>query len=152
MIRLNTKYIATPTQVDLDKYKKYASISDCSQDELLMSLLSQAISLVQKAADKSVVAASYELVESERENNTPVKLYQTVSEITSVKDGHGNPLGYSLSGHFLIPDFPTETVVVEYETAPDGDASLLLPTVWQFATALYDGAEQQELLNILRSC
>lgn len=133
----------------LDSLKMYASVADDSQDALLNSLLLRACLRVQEMADRSILSCRIRLTDEEAEGL--VRLYQTVSEIQSVKDAQGNAISWSMSGNVMHVD--SSSVVVEYSTMPEqGDIEELLPVVYQYATALYDGEDSRTLANILSQC
>lgn len=134
----------------LQELKTYASVSDDAQDSLLLSLLKRACARVQEMSDRSVLACTLELHEDEVEDNT-VRLYQTVSEVLSVTSAEGHrqywePRGRSIRVY-------SNTAIVRYNTEPkEGDIINLLPVVYQYATALYDGQDSRTLANILTQC
>lgn len=149
MIELSLIESDTPCMAWLDSLKTYASVADDSQDTLLLSLLLRACLRVQDMADKSILAGRFRLIEDEAEGS--VRLYQTVSEVVDVKDGEGNGVAWVRKGRRIIVD--SETVEVEYTTKPNPmDAEALMPVVFQYATALYDGEDSVTLANILKQC
>lgn len=133
----------------LEQFKAYASIADGSQDTLLNAILTRAVLSVQQKANKSLLACTIELREDEVENEC-VRLYQTVSEVVSVR-GKAAELYWEPRGHSIR--VYGDSVVVVYKTEPrTGDIDELLPVVYQYATALYDGEDKQTLANILVQC
>ena len=133
----------------MEQFKAYASIADNSQDSLLQAILSKAVLSVQQKADRSLIACTFELSEDEIEGNA-VRLYQTVSQVVSVKgkaaDLYWEPRGHSLRVY-------GDSVTVVYKTEPRaGDIDDLLPIVYQYATALYDGEDSKTLASILSQC
>ena len=134
----------------LQQFKAYAAVADEAQDSLLSALLLRAVMRVQEIANKSLLACTFELREDEVEDNL-VRLYQTVSEVISVS----TPVGHRLywehrSNGIRVYD---DSVVVVYKTEPrSGDVEDLLPVVFQYATALYDGQDTQTLASILSQC
>ena len=134
----------------LQEFKTYASICDDAQDSLLRSLLTRACVRVQEMSDRSILACTLELREDEVEDNT-VRLYQNVEEIISVTSAEGHrqywePRGRSIRVY-------SNTAVVTYRTEPrEGDIVDLLPVVYQYATALYDGQDSRTLASILTQC
>lgn len=133
----------------LGQFKAYASIADNSQDSLLQVILSKAVLSVQQKADRSLIACTIELYEDEVEGNA-VRLYQTVSQVVSVKH-EGNGVAYSFIGRKVhVAHSP---VIVTYKTEPHlADIDTLLPIVYQYATALYDGEDSKTLASILSQC
>ena len=152
MIRLNTIEAEEPKREHLSMFKQYASVPDNSRDALLTVLLRSAMKAVQEAADKSLLPCTLELVVSEREDNDFVKLYQTPDEILSVTDGAGKAIDYKRDSNFIRCFMFTPTVIVRYKTKPMRDAEALLPVVFQYATALYDGESTDTLNKILAQC
>jgi hypothetical protein len=150
MIELNIIERDEIPAVWLQQFKAYASVADDSQDSLLNAILTKAVMTVQQKANKSLIACTIELHEDEVEDNT-VRLYQTVSEVVTVTDGTGNAAYWQPSARNLR--VYSNEVVVEYKTEPRaGDIDDLLPVVFQYATALYDGEDSRTLANILSQC
>lgn len=133
----------------LEQFKAYASIADNAQDSLLQAILSKAVLSVQQKADRSLIACTIELYEDEVEGNA-VRLYQSVSQVVSVKH-EGNGVAYSFIGRKVhVAHSP---VTVTYKTEPHlADIDTLLPIVYQYATALYDGEDSKTLASILSQC
>lgn len=138
----------TPTAW-LGQFKAYASIADNSQDSLLEAILTKAVLSVQQKANRSLIACTFELSEDEIEDNA-VRLYQTVSQVVSVR-GKAAELYWEPRGHSIRVYGDSVTVV--YKTEPRaGDIDNLLPIVYQYATALYDGEDSKALASILSQC
>ena len=134
----------------LEQLKQYASIADDSQDFLLNALLIRACMRVQEMANKSILACTLEVHDDEVEDNY-VKLYQTVAEVISVTSPQGHRLYWEPRGGGIR--VYNETAVVRYRTEPrNADIDALLPIVFQYATALYDGQDNKTLANILTQC
>lgn len=134
----------------LEDLKAYASVADDSQDTLLNALLIRACLRVQEMADRSILACTLELHDDEVEDHR-VRLFQTVSEVVSVSSAEGH-LQYweQRAGGVRVY---SDTAVVRYKTEPrPADIDILLPVVYQYATALYDGEDSATLANILRQC
>ena len=133
----------------LEQFKAYAGIADNAQDSLLQAILSKAVLSVQQKADRSLIACTIELYEDEVEGNA-VRLYQSVSQVVSVKH-EGNGVAYSFIGRRVhVAHSP---VTVTYTTEPlQGNIDMLLPIVYEYATALYDGQESRTLVSILEQC
>lgn len=149
MIELNIIEKADTPAEWLEQFKAYAGIADNSQDSLLQAILSKAVLSVQQKADRSLIACTFELSEDEIEGNA-VRLYQTVSQVVSVK-GRAAELYWEPRGHSLR--VYSDSVTVVYKTEPRaGDIDDLLPIVYQYATALYDGEDSKTLASILSQC
>ena len=134
----------------LEQMKAYAAVADGAQDSLQSALLLRAVMRVQEIANKSLLACTFELHEDEVEDNL-VRLYQTVSEVISVCTPVGHRLYWEprANGVRVYED----SVVVTYRTEPkDRDIEDLLPVVFQYATALYDGQDTKTLASILSQC
>lgn len=155
MITLKTLEIAEPKREHLTMLKQYASVPDDSRDALLKSLLNRAMRIVQEAANKTLLPATVELTVSDRHQvyEDAVHLYQDADEIISVTDGEGVAIDYVRSGRFLRHLPYVDTVIVRYTTKPVlPEADALLAVVFQYATALYDGADSATLNQILAQC
>lgn len=134
----------------LRQMKAYAAVSDDAQDSLLSALLMRAVLRVQEMADKSLISCTIELHEDEVEDNM-VHLYQTVTEIVSVHSEQGFRPYWEERGRNIR--VYSDTAVVVYKTEPRaGDVEALLPIVYQYATALYDGQDTRTLASILNQC
>lgn len=150
MVSLEIISMQEPAAEWLQELKSYASVSDDAQDSLLRSLLTRACIRVQEMSDRSVLACTLRLHEDEVGDNT-VRLYQTVSEVIEVTSAEGHrqywePRGRSIRVY-------SNTAVVTYTTEPkEGDIRSLLPVVYQYATALYDGQDSRTLASILTQC
>lgn len=133
----------------LEQFKAYAGIADNAQDSLLQAILSKAVLSVQQKADRSLIACTFELYEDEVEGDA-VRLYQSVSQVVSVTH-EGNGVAYSFIGRRVhVAHSP---VIVTYKTEPHlADIDTLLPIVYQYATALYDGEDSKTLASILSQC
>lgn len=134
----------------LAQMKAYAAVADDSQDSLLNALLMRAVMRVQEMANKSLITCTIELREDEVEDNL-VRLYQTVSEVVSVSSPAGHRLYWEYRNNGIR--VYEKDVVVVYRTEPrPADIENLLPIVFQYATALYDGQDTKSLTNILKQC
>lgn len=150
MVSLEIIENAKPSAEWLEQFKQYASIADNAQDSLLNALLLRACLRVQEMANKSILACTFELHEDEVEDNA-VRLYQTVSEVVSVQSPVGHGLYWEPRGRSIRVYEPS--VVVTYRTEPrQTDIDNLLPMVYQYATALYDGQDSRTLASILTQC
>ena len=134
----------------LPQMKAYAAVADDAQDSLLNALLVKACLRVQEVANKSLIPCTIELREDDIEDDV-VRLYQTVSEIVSVNAPAGHRLYWEYRSNGLrVYD---RSAVVVYRTEPrPADIDNLLPIVFQYATALYDGQDTKSLTNILKQC
>lgn len=135
----------------LTGFKAYASVADESQDALLESLLLRAVLRVQEMADRTILPCRFRLSEDEVEDGV-VRLYQTIKTIDRVTDGADNAVRWTRANRTLSCGM-VDSVVVEYTTeATDGNVEALLPVVYEYATALYDGQDSRTLAAILMQC
>lgn len=150
MITLDTIEIGAMPSGALDGFKAYAAVADNSQDMLLISMLTRAMLRVQEMADRSLLSCTFRLTDDETDGL--VRLYQSVKDIVSVKDGEGNAITYTKASRTLSVGHAS-SVVVEYTTqANEGAIKELLPVVYQYAAALYDGQDSKALAAILMQC
>ena len=132
-------------------FKSFASVADDSQDALLESLLIRAVLRVQEMADRSILGCRFRLQENEVENGV-VRLYQTIKTIDKVMDAEGNEIRWTRANRILSCG-AADNVVIEYTTeATEGNVYELMPIVYQYATALYDGQDSRSLAAILMQC
>ena len=135
----------------LAEFKAYASVADNSQDALLESLLLRSVLRVQEMADRSILPCRFRLQEDEVQDGV-VRLYQTIKTIDKVTDAEGNSVRYTRANKILSCGV-VDNVIVEYTTeAKEGNVYELLPVVYQYATALYDGQDSRTLAAILMQC
>lgn len=133
----------------LQTFKQYASVADNGRDALLSSMLTLAVLRVQEVADRSLLACTIRLTDDEAYYG--VRLYQSATEIVSVKDAKGGEPIWSQEGRDIYTK--ADAVEVVYKTAPLASSiDSLLPIVYQYATALYDGEDTRTLANILKQC
>ena len=151
MPRLEVIQILNPVCPDwLEALKQYASVPDDGRDAVLESLLRSAILRVQEYADKAIVRTELRMT-AEVPASGIVRLYEGGGEILSVTDESGEGVEYrALPGHRVQLSLCGVSVSVVYRTSPlFGDVENLLPTVYRYATALYDGEDQKMLDSIL---
>lgn len=151
MIDLRLTTVADPTQAQLDAFKEFASIN-AGSDALLLSMLKRAMMAVQDWEDHSLLAVTAVLTVTDREDPyEPILLYGSVASVTSVVDGAGNDVEYTRVGRLLVPSYRTAAVTITYTTAvSDADLAELMPKVYRYAAALYDGEDSSTLNRILQ--
>lgn len=151
MTQFSLSSVASPTAAQVASFKEYASIN-AGSDALLTDMLTRAMLAVQEWEDRSLLGATATLVVSQPDGICdPVHLYLTPGEITSVQNAAGDAIAYTLVGKELIPSFRTAAVKVVYTTSPAaGDVTALMPKVYRYATALYDGESSSTLARILQ--
>lgn len=134
----------------LEQFKQYASVPDDSRDALLASLLKAAVLKVQEFADTALAACTYRVTAAVPASGV-VRLYMGGGDIVGLEDGNGEPVSFDpLPGGRVQTYVRTGTVKVTYQTVPnEGDRERLLPTVFRYGTALYDGEEADVLNRIL---
>lgn len=134
----------------LEQFKQYASVPDDSRDALLNSLLKAAVLKVQEFADTAIAACTYRVTAAVPPSGV-VCLYMGGGDIVELEDGEGEPVRFDpLPGGRVQTYVRTGTVKVTYKTVPnEGDRERLLPTVFRYGTALYDGEEAGVLNRIL---
>lgn len=148
MVRLDVIETEVPSAEALEMLKAYAAVSAEGQDTLLMSMLKRAFSIVQKYADKALLAGKWRICADDHYG--VVKVYMGGS-VESVTDRHGliafrqecNEVYVGTEGYVEIV-FTTTPVSEDYD--------MLLPVVLRYATALYDGKDTVELNRILKEC
>lgn len=149
MIDLEIVEKAEIPQEWLTGLKAYAAIADNANDVWLFSCLTRAVLSVQEKANKSLIACTLRVTDEEAISG--VYLYQSVKDIISVTDGRGAACGYSRAGRVIFT--MTEKASITYTTEPtQGNIDLLLPVVYEYATALYDGQDSKTLAAILDQC
>lgn len=134
----------------LEQFKQYASVPDDSRDALLNSLLKAAVLKVQEFADTAIAACTYRVTAAVPASGV-VRLYMGGGDIVGLEDGDGQSVRFDpLPGGKVQTYVRSGYVKVTYATVPnDGDRERLLPTVFRYATALYDGEEADVLNRIL---
>ena len=134
----------------LEQFKQYASVPDDSRDALLNSLLKAAVLKVQEFADTPIATCTYRVTAAVPASGV-VRLYMGGGDIVGLEDWDGESVRFDpLPGGKVQLFVRTGIVRITYETVPnDGDRERLLPTVFRYATALYDGEEQPVLNRIL---
>ena len=153
MIELTTLSACTPHDGVFSLFRQDASIPDEHRDAVLRMHLKSAMIAIQEVANRSLLKSVLRLTVSEREDNDPVRLYQSPATIVSVTDGNDAALGYTMQGPWLTPDCYTSTVIVTYETAvEEGALDALASAVSRYAVALYDHEDVSVLNSIKASC
>jgi len=153
MYSLRIKTPTAPTTGQVDAFKAYIGQSGSAADAILAAILLQAMIHVGEYADRGLVAATYELVITERDNNFPVRLYCTPATVLSVTDGEGNNVAFRhASGtRYVEIDQKTETLTITYTTQVDGGAAAdLLPKVWEYGKARYEGRDSDAAAVLTR--
>jgi len=154
MIDYRLTNVADPTAAQLAEFKAFIAANGAETDAFLSSLLKRAMMAVQDWDDRTLLAATATIVATGREDNPgePVLLYGTpVADTIAAQDAAGNALGFSLVGRIVIPSFWAAALTITYTTAPDdADLADLMPKVYRYAAALYDGDDSSTLARILQ--
>lgn len=131
--------------------KRYVGAVDESQDAILQQMLTSAALEIQAHADVSVLPCEMEL-RIDNNDGDVVRLHQTPCGVTSVATPDGQAVDYAVEGGLVRTDGVHESLVIDYTTAPDeAECGRLLPLVFQYAAALYDG-QTDELIKIIAQC
>jgi hypothetical protein len=133
----------------LEQFKQYASVPDDSRDALLASLLKTAVLKVQESANVAIASCTYQVTAAVPASGI-VRLYMGGGDITECVDADGDFVRFDpLPGARVQTFLRNGYVKVTYQTVPnEGDRERLLPTVFRYGTALYDG-EDPKVLNMI---
>ncbi len=135
----------------LPSLKRYVGAVDESQDAILQQMLTTAALEIQAHADVSILPCEFEL-RVENNSQQEIRLYQTPAEVLSVATADGVNVDYTMDGRNVRTAGVFPSVVINYTTAPkEAEYGRLLPLVYQYATALYDG-QTDELVKIVSQC
>jgi len=152
MIKLTTLQSSEPGFDAYEMFFEYASIPADATHSVLERILKRAMLTVQEAADVSLLDCTLRLTISSREDDSPIRLYQSVDTVLSVKDVKGNSLNFERAGKFIFVK-GMEDVVIEYTTKSlPVEYEKLLPVAFEYATELYDGGDSAKLAQILCQC
>ena len=154
MPKLTTIAITTTGEASvttlLAGFKAYASVADDNLDGMLKDLLRQAVLKVQEFADAAIVATKFKL-EARAGRIGRILLYQGGGTVESVTEMDGiTDVDYTTIGKNVVCVPTIDAVLITYTTNPiAGEVARLTPTVYRYASALYDGAATDELNRIL---
>lgn len=152
MIDVARTTTGAPSAAQLASFKEYAAMNGGASDAMLTDMLRRAMVAVQEWEDKTLLAASVKITATAREDDptAPVTLYGWPLSVASVADGDGNAVDFSLIGRQVFPKAGAAALVIDYTTAPvEGIVNPLLPKVYRYACALYDGMDAKDLNAIL---
>lgn len=136
----------------LEQLRKYASVPDDTQDQLLNELLRSAMLSVQEHSDVALLPCTFELTVTDVLAYCPIRLYQGASEVLSVTSYDGTPLQYKQGDGCVILPYSATCVTITYKNAVNiVEAQKLMPAVWQLATAIYDGEDPKMQASILKT-
>lgn len=153
MIDYRITQIADPTAEQLAGFKAFIAANGAETDAFLTALLKRAMMAVQDWEDRTLLAGTATIVASGRENGgEPVLLYGTPEvDSIAVTDAAGDALAFSLVGRLVLPSYRAAALTITYTTAPvDADLADLMPKVYRYGAALYDGEDSPALAKILQ--
>ena len=141
---------ADPTAEQLEKFKRYASIPDCSQDAVLQKILKRAMLAVQDFSDTALLNCTLRLVVMHVARGELIRLYQGGETVLRAVDPYNHPVEYIRMGNCIHVNQPVDVVTVDYQNEVDSAAAEeLMPVVWELATAIYDGEDTTAQAAIL---
>ena len=151
MTQFSLDSVCPPTREQLADFKEFAAVN-AGSDVLLGGMLTRAMLAVQEWEDRALLCGTATLIVTGREDTAaPVHLYLTPDTVESVQNADGESIAYSLVGKELIPSYRTAAVKVVYRVAPlDADIAALMPKVFRYAAALYDGEDAATLAHLLQ--
>lgn len=138
----------------LEEFKQYASVPDHSRDALLRSLLQTAVMKVQEFADRALLRCTVRQTARVPESGR-FPLFLGGGEVSSVRvPSSAWTASYDAIADGVLRVSPTGLdAEVVFSTAPKvSDIARLKPTVFRYATALYDGEDTDTLNRILLEC
>lgn len=132
----------------LEAFKQYASVPDDSRDALLTRLLSAAILRVQEYADRALIECRVRQTSTTDEKGRIWLFLGGGKDLSATYDYGGEEAACVQNTADFVTGFVRDTVVtVEFTTEPLAAwCDQARPTVFRYATALYDG-EPVEVLN-----
>lgn len=135
----------------LEEFKQYASVPDDSRDALLVSLLRTAMLRVQESADRALLPCTVRQTSAVPEATGRLRLYLGGGTILSITGAWRQSVPFDpLPGPYVQTFVRGQVVEITFTTEPkETDRQLLLPYVFRYATALYDGEDAATLASIL---
>ena len=136
----------------LEAFKQYASVPDDLRDDLLRRCLKAAILRVQEYADRALIRCRARQTCRSDSETGQIWLYLGGGEEISVTyDYGGEEAPYTQKTTDLLVVSPRGSLVtVEFSTIPAQSwRDQAQPTVFRYATALYDGEPVETLNSIL---
>ena len=135
----------------LETFRQYASVPDDSRDALLLAMLKASVLKVQEFADRALVECTVRQTGIVPESGR-FQLYLGGGEVISISAPSSpvSPSYDTLAGNLLrVSPTETEVQVVFKVTPKEEDMVRLQPTLFRYATALYDGEDTDVLNRIL---
>ena len=139
-----------PTSDQLEQFKAYASVPDCSRDWMLQAILKRAMLQVQEYTDKAMLSCTLRLTAYDVRHGDSLPLYQGGKTVSGALDPEGNAVEYSLDGGRIIFKGGATSVAVTYANeVSEAEVDKLMPVCWELATAIYDGEDASVQAAIL---
>ena len=136
------------TQAQLARFKDYANITSTDHDDLLIEMLTRAMIMVQRVANKSLLACTMQVTDTEADGQ--VRLYETIGKIRSVTSDGAETTDYQIKGD--VVEVAGTCVKVVYDTIVyRGNAAELMPLAYALASAIEAGDDANAKLNELFS-
>lgn len=135
----------------LEQFKQYASVPDDSRDALLVSLLRTALLRVQEGADRALLPCTVRQTSVAPIDSGKIRLYLGGGTVLSIRGDWREDIPFDpLPGPYVQTYVRGKVVEVTFQTDPTDTARTeLLPSVFRYATALYDGEDAPVLGSIL---
>ena len=135
----------------LEQFKQYASVPDDSRDALLATLLRTAILRVQESADRALIQCTVRQSCVVPEASGIIRLYLGGGDIRSITGAWRQSVPFDpLPGAKVQTFVRGQVVEVTFDTVPnENDRNELMPFVFKYATALYDGEDASVCASIL---
>lgn len=151
MIQLQVIELGSPTAEQLAGFKAFFAGAGGETDEQLTGMLRSAMAEVQEWEDRSLLAETLAVIQAQRTDpRAPIRLYRSVTSVTSVTDENDAAVPYTRFGNMLYLGEPRRNVRVEYVTGPrEADLYELLPKAYRLAAAKYDGDDPKEINRII---
>lgn len=147
MVRLNVIEMASPSDDVLTMLMRYAAVNDEGQKAILSSCLVRAMDMVQRYADRALLAGRWRVIATEHDGSIPVYMGGMVENVT---DRRGGAVPFEQVGNRVNVDREAYVEVVFSTEVDKADMDVLLPVVLKYATALYDGEDTRVLNEILK--
>ena len=140
-----------PTTQQLEQFKKYASVPDCSTDAMLFQILKRSMLEVQEFSDRAVLPCTLELTAYDVLVGDELRLYQGGRIVTSIVDAEGESVDHYTKGGRVKVMQNAETLTITYSNLVDPtEVERLLPVCYELGTAIYDGEEADKQASILK--
>ena len=135
----------------LEQFKQYASVPDDSRDALLATFLRTAILQVQESADRALIHCTVRQSCIVPSASGLIRLYLGGGTIRSLTGPQMQNVPFDpLPGPYVQTFVRGQAVEVEFDTEPnENDRNRLLPFVFKYGTALYDGEDSSVCASIL---